>query len=132
VTDHGRILSGGKRAGTAAPAKQEHLGTLGAPLSERPDDPVFYPRGYVSVCFESQADAEEVRRLLLDGGYDEKDVHVMDRATVPGRRPGAADGNAFLLAYAPSELETERLMDLARRVGFTKAHRYDRFKIIEL
>jgi len=51
----------------------------------------------LSVSFESQADAEKVRRLLLDGGYDEKDVHVMDRASVPGHRPGAAEGNAFLL-----------------------------------
>jgi hypothetical protein len=102
-------------------------------LSERPDnDSLFYPRGYVSVGFESRADAEELRRLLLDGGYDEKDVHVMDRATVPGRRPGVGDGNGFLLAYAPSELETERLIDLARRVGFTKAHKYARFTITEL
>jgi hypothetical protein len=102
-------------------------------LSESPEkDVVFYPRGYVSVSFESQADAETVRRLLLDGGYDEKDVHVMDRATVPGHRAGAAAGNAFLLAYAPSELETERVLNLARRVGFIKAHKYDRFTFTEL
>jgi hypothetical protein len=48
----------------------------------------------VSVSFESQADAEEVRRLLLDGGYDEKDVHVTDRASVPGHRAVAATGSA--------------------------------------
>jgi len=86
----------------------------------------------LSVSFESQADAEKVRRLLLGGGYDEKDVHVMDRATVPGHRPGAAEGNAFLLAYAPSELETERLIDVARRGGFIKAYKYARFTITEL
>jgi hypothetical protein len=51
---------------------------------------------------------------------------------VPGHRPGAAEGNAFLLAYAPSELETERLIDVARRVSFTKAHKYDRFTFTEL
>ena len=56
----------------------------------------------------------------------------MDRATVPGHRAGAAAGNAFLLAYAPSELETERVLNLARRVGFTKAHKYDRFTFTEL
>jgi len=39
---------------------------------------------------------------------------------------GAAAGNAFLLAYAPSDLETRRLMNVARRVGFAKAHKYDR------
>ena len=45
---------------------------------------------------------------------------------------GAAAGNAFLLAYAPSDLETQRLMNVARRVGFTKAHKYDRYTITQL
>jgi hypothetical protein len=63
-------------------------------LSERPENVVFYPRGYVIVSFESQADAEKARWLLLDGGYDEKDVHVMDRASVPGHRAVAATGSA--------------------------------------
>jgi hypothetical protein len=51
-------------------------------VSARKSNGVFYPRGYVIVSFASQADAEKVRRLLLDGGYDEEDVHVMDTARV--------------------------------------------------
>jgi hypothetical protein len=126
-------------------------------VSDRKSTECFTPLGYVIVSFESQADAEKVRRLLLDGGYDEGDVHVMDTARVlagttedlkqlsplikmlgsegdliRGHHAGAAAGNAFLLAYAPSDLETERLMNVARRVGFTKAHKYDRFTITAL
>jgi hypothetical protein len=128
------------------------------PLKQRPEKHgVFYPRGYVIVSFETEEAAEKVRRLLLDGGYDEEDVHVMDTARVLAgttedlkelsplikllgsegdlirdHQAGAAAGNAFLLAYAPSDLETQRLMNVARRVGFTKAHKYDRYTITEL
>jgi hypothetical protein len=46
-------------------------------LSERPKQHgVFFPRGYVIVSFKSEADAQKVRKLLLDGGYDEQDVDV--------------------------------------------------------
>ncbi|CAN5796754.1 hypothetical protein BH24GEM1_BH24GEM1_03590 [soil metagenome] len=38
----------------------------------------------------------------------------------------------FLLAYAPSDLETQRVMNVARRVGDDKAHKYDRFTITKL
>ena len=127
-------------------------------MSQRPEKHgVFYPRGYVIVTFESQANAEKVRQLLLDGGYDEEDVHVLDTERVlkgatedlkdlspvikmlgsegeliRGHQKGAAAGHTFLLAYAPSELETERLMNVARRVGFQNAHKYDRFTISQL
>jgi hypothetical protein len=35
---------------------------------------VFYPLGHVVVALESQEDAERMRQLLIDGGYDEHDV----------------------------------------------------------
>lgn len=127
-------------------------------MSQRPEKHgVFYPRGYVIITFESQGSAEKVRQLLLDGGYDEEDVHVMDTERVlkgttedlknlsvvikmlgsegeliRGHQKGAAAGQTFLLAYAPSEQETERLMNVARRVGFLNAHKYDRFTISQL
>lgn len=127
-------------------------------LSERPEQHgVFYPRGYVIITFESPANAARVRQLLLDGGYDEEDVHVLDTERVlkgttedlkglsplikalgtegdliRGHQKDAAAGHTFLLAYAPSELETERLMNVARRVGFLTAHKYDRFTISQL
>jgi hypothetical protein len=45
---------------------------------------------------------------------------------------GAAAGQSFLVAYAPSELDTERLMNVARRIGYVKAQKYDRFSVTDL
>ena len=127
-------------------------------MSQRPEQHgVFYPRGYVIVSFKSEADAQKMRKLLLDGGYDEQDVHVLDTARVlagttddlknlspiiralgdegeliRGHQEAAESGATFLLAYAPSDLETQRLMNVARRVGFLNAHKYDRFTISRL
>jgi hypothetical protein len=111
----------------------------------------------VIVSFKSEADAQKMRKLLLDGGYDEQDVHVLDTARVlagttddlknlspiikalgdegeliRGHQAAAESGATFLLAYAPSDLETQRLMNVARRVGFLNAHKYDRFTISRL
>jgi hypothetical protein len=36
---------------------------------------------------------------------------------IRGHQEAAAAGASFLLAYAPSDLETQRLMNVARRVG---------------
>ena len=44
----------------------------------------------------------------------------------------AAEGHTFLLAYAPSDLDTQRLMNVAGRVGYNAAHKYDRFTITKL
>jgi hypothetical protein len=111
----------------------------------------------VIVSFESEASARQMRKLLIDGGYDEGDVHVLDtervlegttkdlKALSPliralgsegdvirGHQAEAEAGGTFLLAYAPSDLETRRLMNVARRVGFVKASKYDRFTITSL
>lgn len=127
-------------------------------MSQRPEKHgVFYPRGYVIVTFESTESAEKVRRLLIDGGYEEGDVQVLDTERVMqgttedlkhlspvikalGSEPElirrhqtqAAKGDSFLLAYAPSDLDTDRLMNVARRVGYHSAHKYDRFTIANL
>ena len=118
---------------------------------------VFYPRGYVIASFESPEKAEKVRKLLLDGGYDDEDVHVLDtgrvlagttedlRALSPlikalgpegdvvqAHLHGAEAGHGFLLAYAPSDLETRRLMNVIRRAGFVDAVKYDRFTMTRL
>ena len=104
-----------------------------------------------------RADAEKVRRLLIEGGYDEEDVHALDTQRVlegttedlkqlsplikalstegdlvKRHQAGATARDTFLLAYAPSDLDTERLMNVARRVGYERAHKYDRFTITEL
>jgi hypothetical protein len=127
-------------------------------MSDRPEKHgVFYPRGYVIVSFKSRPDAEKVRGLLVEGGYDENDVQVMDTQRVlegttedlkqlspliqalggegdlvRGHQSGAAAGDTFLLAYAPSDLDTQRLMNVARKVGYAQAHKYDRFTIARL
>ena len=49
-----------------------------------------------------------------------------------GYKVGAAAGQVFLLAYAPSDLDTERLMNVARRHGYLRAQKYDRFTFTEL
>ena len=52
-------------------------------MSQRPEvHGVFYPRGYVIITFESPQKAEDVRRRLLEGGYEEGDVEVMDTERV--------------------------------------------------
>ena len=127
-------------------------------MSERPEKHgMFYPRGYVIVSFESQDSAERVRRLLIEGGYHEEDVQLLDTKRVlegtsedlrhlspliktlgnegemiEGHQAGAVAGHAFLLAYAPSDLDTERLMNVARGVGYVRADKYDRFTITRL
>jgi hypothetical protein len=118
---------------------------------------MFYPRGYVIVSFRSPADAERTRQSLVEGGYAEDDVQIMDTERVlkgssadleqlsplikalggetsvmESHRAGATAGHSFVIAYAPSELDTERLMNVARRGGYLKAHKYDRFTFTEL
>jgi hypothetical protein len=118
---------------------------------------MFYPRGYIIVAFQSGADAERTRRSLIEGGYAEDDVRLMDTNRVlegssadlehlsplikalgseasmmESHRSGAAAGQTFLIAYAPSDLDAERLMNVARRSGFIRAHKYDRFTFTEL
>jgi hypothetical protein len=132
-----------------------------SPKSEQEQPPrqfgIFYPRGYVVVALQRQADAERLRQLLVDGGYDEEDVRMLDTAQVlagasadlenlspfikalgseagatKSHLEGAAKGQTFLVVYAPSELDTERLMNVARRVGYVAAQKYDRFSITRL
>jgi hypothetical protein len=118
---------------------------------------IFYPRGYVIVALRNQEDAERMRWSLIEGGYDEEDLKLLDTEKVleiateelenlnplvravgaessatESHIAGAAAGQSFLVAYAPSELDTERLMNVARRIGYVKAQKYDRFSITEL
>src|SRR5919112_3891355 len=103
---------------------------------------IFYPRGYVIVALRTPEDAERMRWSLIEGGYDKDDVQLLDTEKVleiatqeleslnplvravgaessatESHISGAAAGQSFLVAYAPSELDTERLMNVARRIG---------------
>jgi hypothetical protein len=117
---------------------------------------VFYPRGYVVVAFKDAEKAETARRVLLEGGYDPQDVFLSDASEVlkhttahlgdasPVAKMGAEygaekrhqelaqQGYTFMLAYAPSDLDTERLMNVVRRFPHAIAHKYDRFTLVEL
>lgn len=118
---------------------------------------IFYPRGYVVVALRTVDDAERLRRSLLEGGYGEDDVQLMpvervlkgaaadlehlsplvralgsEADATKSHLASAQAGHALLIAYAPSDLETERLMNVARRVGYVKAQKYDRFTVTEL
>ncbi len=118
---------------------------------------MFYPRGYVIVAFSGEEEARRVRKLLVDGGYDEDDIQVMDTqrvlegssadleqlsvlvkafgsesGVIEGHKAGAQQGQTFLIAYAPSDLDTQRLMNVARRAGYASAVKYDRFSVTRL
>jgi hypothetical protein len=118
---------------------------------------VFYPLGHVVVALRSREDAERMRQLLSDGGYDERDVtlwsasevaagakELRQSASVVAKIFGAdleamdkhielADaGYTFVVAYSPTNLDTKRLMNVARRFRYTLAQKYDRFSITEL
>ena len=126
--------------------------------NERPQKfGMFYPRGYVIVAFAGEEPARRVRKLLVDGGYDEADVQVMDtervlegstadldqlsplikafgseEGIVESHKAGALKGQTFLLAYAPSDLDTQRLMNVVRRGDYATAVKYDRFTVTQL
>jgi hypothetical protein len=118
---------------------------------------VFYPLGHVVVALQLHNDAERMRQLLLDGGYDERDVilaessqvatgarELLQSASMIAKLFGAeleamhrhielADaGYTFLIAYSPTELDTKRLMNVARRFKYELAQKYDRFSITDL
>ena len=120
---------------------------------------VFYPLGHVVVALESLEDAERMRQLLIDGGYDEHDVTLwsgpqvatgarelsaVSQQSMIARIFGAelaamnkhielADaGYTFVVAYCPSDLDTKRLMNVAHRFRYGLAQKYDRFSITDL
>lgn len=118
---------------------------------------IFYPRGYVVVAFRTPEDAERMHWSLVEGGYAEDDIKTLDTKRVlegasadleqlnplvralgseaqatESHKAGAEAGHTFLVAYAPSDLDTERLMNVARRIGYVKAQKYDRFTVTEL
>jgi hypothetical protein len=117
---------------------------------------IFYPTGWMVIAFASRESAEQVRRDLLTGGYDEADCRlVRSDEVIPsaqaqldssgwlaklgmademvGRHLDAANrGSTFLLIHALSDVEAERVMKVVRRVPFELAHRYHRLAIEEI
>lgn len=114
---------------------------------------IFYPTGWIVLAFKDKALAERVQRDLMTGGYEAQDCMLFDAGDViPTAREqlenadwlgrlGRADemvqthlnaakgGSTFLLVYAQTDDEAERVMNVARRVPLQFAHRYRRFAI---
>ena len=108
------------------------------------------------MAFPTEAAAEQVRRDLLTGGYNEEDCKLVPcHQVIPsaeaqlkdagwlaqlgksdgmvGRHLAAAKrGSTFPIVFAPSDTEAERVMNVVRRVPFDFAHRYHRFAIQEM
>ena len=117
---------------------------------------IFYPTGWSVVAFPSRESAEQVRRDLLTGGYDEADCKLVRcDEVIPtaeaqlsdagwlaqlgkademvGRHLAAAkSGSTFLVIHTPSDSEAERVMNVVRRVPFDFVHRYHRLAIQEM
>lgn len=123
-------------------------------LPQMTDFGIFYPRGHLIVAFPKREDAERTQRDLLTGGYDPHDCRLFDAEEVArhtrhnleenkgflavlGRSDDAVAahlaaaerGATFLVIYAPGDLDTERAMNVVRRVPFEFVHRYHRLAI---
>jgi hypothetical protein len=114
---------------------------------------VFAPVGYLVIAFPGEAEAAKAREALLTGGYEEDEVLrfssqqvISDientRADISilaymGAERGhqkqhleqARQGAAFLVVHAPTEPETTRVMNVARRFGSRLAHKYNRLTV---
>ncbi|HHW1763901.1 TPA: hypothetical protein ACUUBR_003437 [Pseudomonas aeruginosa] len=118
---------------------------------------VFYPRDWVVLMFPTEDGARKVVSDLKVGGYSDEDVIFVDAATILNnisatigdKETGlpsvgtersfvrqhedlAKQGHVAVMAYAPSDDETERVMTVARRVGPSYAQKYRRFTIQDL
>ncbi len=117
---------------------------------------VFNPIGHVVIAFATDADATQAREALLTGGYEEDEVlqfrsdEVIADAEQTRANLGllgrlgmewpeveryfelAQQGAAFLVVYAPSDAETTRVMNVARRFDFALARKYHRLAIEHL
>jgi hypothetical protein len=117
---------------------------------------VFAPVGYLVLAFQEERDAAHTREALITGGYDDDEVmqfssqHVM--AAMESTRDNisilaylgtelahqreqleyAKQGCTFLVVYAPSEPETARVLNVARRFRARLAHKYNRLTVEEI
>ena len=117
---------------------------------------VFAPVGYLVLGFPGEAEAAKARAALLTGGYEDDEVMAFSSQDVIadiektrddvsllayiGAELGhqkqhlecAKQGCAFLVVYAPTEAETARAINVARRFGARLAHKYNRLTVEEI
>lgn len=117
---------------------------------------IFTPVGYLILAFREQTDATQARDALLTGGYESDEIMWFSSeqvvADIENNRDNvsplahlgtelgyqeeqlkyAEQGYTFLVVYAPSEAETARVLNVARRYGARLAHKYNRLTIEEI
>ena len=117
---------------------------------------VFAPIGYVVIAFPGDAEAARARQALLTGGYDDGEIMTFSGPQVVAdieknqdnvsilaylgeelaaqrqHLDYARQGCGFLVIHAPSEAETARVVNVARRFGARLAHKYNRLTTEEL
>lgn len=116
----------------------------------------FYPTGCVVVAFADTESAQKVRAALLEGGYEENDCQYFPAQTMERRTRSnlehvgflaslgqsekminrylelARDGSDFLIIYAPTQEESDRVMRVVKRGSFRLAQKYHRLAIEDL
>lgn len=117
---------------------------------------MFAPVGYLVIGFPGDAEAVEARQAPLTGGYEEAEAMMFTAprvvADIESNRDDvsclsrlgaeiehqaqhlawAKQGGAFLAVSAPSEPETARAINVARRFHARLAHKDDRFTVEEI
>ncbi len=123
--------------------------------SDRPDAyGVFKPVGHVVVSFEPDADSKAAVAALQDAGFGDvvhytpeemirqADLDVQNAGLlatigqelnlVKAHRALAEQGASFVVVGAPSDDEAQRVADIVKSHGATRAQSYGRFIIEEL
>ena len=117
---------------------------------------VFAPVGWVVIAFPGEREAAYARDALVTGGYEADEIvtfgsgevikdietHQDDVSLLAylGPEPAfqarhfeyARQGCAFLVVFAPTDAEAERVSRVARRFGARIAHKYNRRTVQEL
>jgi hypothetical protein len=117
---------------------------------------VFAPVGYLILAFQEDSDAAHAREALLTGGYDDDEILRFSGQQVIADIEGTRDDVSilaylgaelayqrqqleyakqrctFLVVYAPTEAETTRVLNVARRFRARLAHKYNRLTVEEI
>ena len=116
----------------------------------------FYPTGHVVIFFANKGDAERAREALLTGGYEEGEIFILSSdyvvSAIEDALPNvsllaqlgsetrhmqehlelAKQGCDKMIVYAPTEHESKRVMNVARRFDIRLAEKYHRLAIEHL
>jgi hypothetical protein len=116
----------------------------------------FYPTGHVVIFFANKGDAERAREALLTGGYEEGEITILSSdyvvSAIEDALPHvsllaqmgsetkhmrehlelAQQGCDKMIVYAPTEHESKRVMNVARRFDIRLAEKYHRLVIEHL